>query len=287
MSGALDYLNWGYDEIEPLIVKDDAWHAERRASVGASDSTIIMNGDDDALMRLWREKRGELECEDLSDVLPVLIGTITEPLNRYVFTKRTGRKIVNVGDRLSHDDYPFMHVTLDGETETERGEGAIFEAKHVNPFNFKPDNIIQKYFAQCQHGMAIRGHSHAILSVLVGTLKWEHMEIEADIFYQGELIERANAFWECVKSGKPPCVMEAAAIPDKVIDFKPPVDMTGNNEWATFAHDWIKNKEGAEKFKSSVDGIKGLMEADYLVASGYGIQCKRDKKGALRISEAE
>jgi hypothetical protein len=40
-------------------------------------------GDDEAgLVRLWREKRGEVEPEDLSDVLVVQLGTVTEDLNR-------------------------------------------------------------------------------------------------------------------------------------------------------------------------------------------------------------
>jgi hypothetical protein len=40
-------------------------------------------GDNEAdLVRLWREKRGEVEPEDLSDNLIVQLGTVTEELNR-------------------------------------------------------------------------------------------------------------------------------------------------------------------------------------------------------------
>ena len=34
--------------------------------VGGSDARIIMGSDEAALLRLWREKRGEVEPEDLS-----------------------------------------------------------------------------------------------------------------------------------------------------------------------------------------------------------------------------
>src|SRR4051794_15365008 len=37
--------------------------AERRTFIGGSDARIIMGDDDPALLRLWREKRGELEPE--------------------------------------------------------------------------------------------------------------------------------------------------------------------------------------------------------------------------------
>jgi len=37
----------------------------RRAFIGGSDARIIMGSDEAALIRLWREKRGEAEPEDL------------------------------------------------------------------------------------------------------------------------------------------------------------------------------------------------------------------------------
>jgi predicted phage-related endonuclease len=53
---------------------------ERRYFIGGSDARIIMGGDQDALLRLWREKRGELEPEDLSDNLVVQLGLVCEAL---------------------------------------------------------------------------------------------------------------------------------------------------------------------------------------------------------------
>ena len=38
----------------------------RRQYIGGSDARIIMGNDEAALQRLWREKRGETEPEDLS-----------------------------------------------------------------------------------------------------------------------------------------------------------------------------------------------------------------------------
>jgi predicted phage-related endonuclease len=37
----------------------------RRSFIGGSDARIIMGSDEAALIRLWREKRGEAEPEDL------------------------------------------------------------------------------------------------------------------------------------------------------------------------------------------------------------------------------
>ena len=38
----------------------------RRTFIGGSDARIIMGDDEAALLRLWQEKRGEVEPEDLS-----------------------------------------------------------------------------------------------------------------------------------------------------------------------------------------------------------------------------
>src|SRR5437588_576286 len=41
----------------------------RRSFIGGSDARVIMGSDEAALLRLWREKRGEAEPEDLSENL--------------------------------------------------------------------------------------------------------------------------------------------------------------------------------------------------------------------------
>ena len=53
-------------------------HADRRTFIGGSDARIIMGDDEAGLLRLWREKRGEAEAEDLSGNLIVQLGRVTE-----------------------------------------------------------------------------------------------------------------------------------------------------------------------------------------------------------------
>jgi predicted phage-related endonuclease len=54
----------------------------RRYFIGGSDARIIMGDGEEALIRLWRQKRGEIEPEDLSGNLIVQLGVVTEDLNR-------------------------------------------------------------------------------------------------------------------------------------------------------------------------------------------------------------
>src|SRR5579859_4198867 len=75
---------------------------DRRKTIGGSDARIIMGDDEAALLRLWREKRGELEPEDLSDNLIVQLGTVTEELNRRWYQRNTGNAISDVQRRIAH-----------------------------------------------------------------------------------------------------------------------------------------------------------------------------------------
>ena len=50
--------------------------------IGGSDARVIMGNDEAALVRLWHEKRGEAEPDDLSGNLVVQLGRATEELNR-------------------------------------------------------------------------------------------------------------------------------------------------------------------------------------------------------------
>ena len=62
---------------------------KRCSFIGGSDARIIMGDDEAALLRLWREKRGEVESQDLSDNLVVQLGKATEELNRHWFERNT------------------------------------------------------------------------------------------------------------------------------------------------------------------------------------------------------
>jgi predicted phage-related endonuclease len=49
---------------------------DRRHFIGGSDARIIMGKDEKALLRLWREKRGEEGPTDLSGILIVQLGLV-------------------------------------------------------------------------------------------------------------------------------------------------------------------------------------------------------------------
>src|SRR5437016_10272183 len=89
----------------------------RRSFIGGSDARVIMGGDEAALLRLWREKRGEAEPEDLSGNLVVQLGAATEELNRTWYERNSGWTIRSIQRRVRHSAIFWMAATLDGIVE--------------------------------------------------------------------------------------------------------------------------------------------------------------------------
>src|ERR1700675_1826096 len=117
---------------------------DRRSFIGGSDARIIMGDDEAALVRLWREKRGEVEPEDLSGNLIVQLGLVTEPLNRLWYERNTGHALTNVQPRVRHPVVRWMAATLDGIVEP---TGAVFEAKFMLPWSFTEEGAAEKHMA--------------------------------------------------------------------------------------------------------------------------------------------
>src|SRR6476660_9141234 len=111
-----------------------------------------MGNDEVALFRLWREKRGEAEPEDLSDNLIVQLGVATEALNRLWFERNTGQAVTAIQRRVRHPVIRYLAATLDGMVE---GSGAVFESKFMLPWSFSEEAAAQKHMAQVQHNMWI------------------------------------------------------------------------------------------------------------------------------------
>jgi len=104
-----------------------------RYFIGGSDARIIMGNDEAALLRLWREQRGEIEPEDLSGNLVVQLGLATEDLNRRWYETNAGQVLTHIQRQIRHPVLKWMAATLDGRVEA---TGAVFEAKFMLPWSF-------------------------------------------------------------------------------------------------------------------------------------------------------
>ncbi len=260
------------------------WHRrDRRHFIGGSDARIIMGDDEPALIRLWREKRGEIEPQDLSDNLIVQLGVATEPLNRLWYERTTGKAIKDVQLRVQHPVIRWMAATLDGVVEQ---SGAVFEAKIMLPWSFSEEAAAEKYMAQLQHNMWITNARSAVLSVITGGGKWVEITVPADALYQHLLLTAEKKFWRCVENGDLPRLY-LAETPRPRIEAVRIVDMTGSNAWAEFATLFRQTRTAFVQHESARAELKGLMPEDAKEATGHGIRAKRSKSGAISFDLLE
>ena len=249
---------------------------------GVASSAARMRGSSwapmkSALVRLWREKRGEAEPEDLSRNLIVQLGQATEDLNRHWYEINTGQVIKDVQRHVRHPVIRFLAATLDGRVE---GSGAVFEAKFMLPWSFSEEGAATKYMPQLQHNMWVVAARTAVLSVITGGGKWVEIKLHADPLYQHLLLTAEKKFWRCVESGEPP----------RLFDIEPPrprieavriVDMSTSNAWAEFASLYRNTRSAYVDHERAKSELKALVPEDAKEAIGHGIRARRSKAGAV------
>lgn len=249
----------------------------RRSFVGGSDAKIIMGNDDLALLRLWQEKRGELEPSDLSKDLLVQLGTATEQLNLHWYELNTGEVIIDAQRRIFHPVHRWMAATLDGRVQQ---TGAVFEAKFMLPWNFSEEEAAEKHMAQLQHNMWVTASRSAVLSIITGGGKWVEINIHADPLYQHLLLTAEKKFWRCVQNGEPPVLFNIET-PRPRLDAVKVVDMSSSNRWAELAATYLRTREAHGEHETAKAELKKLVPEDAKEATGHGIKAKRSKSGAI------
>src|SRR5271170_5883746 len=251
--------------------------AERRGFIGGSDARIIMGNDEAALLRLWREKRGEAEPEDLSGNLIVQLGLATEELNRRWYEANTGQVITDIQRRVMHPALPWMAATLDGRVQ---GSDAVFETKFMLPWSFSEEAAAEKYMPQLQHNMWVVAARTAVLSIITGGGKWVEIATHADPLYQHLIVTAERKFWRCVENGEPPQLFGVEP-PKPRIEAVRIVDMTASNAWAEFSGVFSRTQSAHLEHEQAKAELKSLMPEDAQQAIGHGVRAKRSKLGAI------
>jgi predicted phage-related endonuclease len=255
----------------------NAQTTNRRGFIGGSDARIIMGADEAALVRLWREKRGEVGPEDLSGNLIVQLGVATEGLNRRWYEVNTGQVLTDIQRHVKHPALRWMAATLDGRIE---GSGAVFEAKFMLPWSFSEEAAAEKYMPQLQHNMWVVAARSAVLSVITGGGKWVEITAHADPLYQHLIVTAERKFWRCVESGELPRLFGVEP-PKPRIEAVRIVDMSSSNAWAEFSAVFARTRQAHLEHEQSKAELKSLMPEDAKEAIGHGIRAKRSKSGAI------
>jgi len=249
----------------------------RRHFVGGSDARVIMGDNEEALIRLWQEKRGEVEPQDLSGNLKVQLGVVTEDLNRRWYEANTGQVITDVQRQIRHPVLRWMAATLDGRVQSNE---SLFEAKFMLPWSFSEEAAVQKHAPQLQHNLWVVAGRTAVLSVITGGGRWVGIEVPADPLYQHLVVTAERKFWRCVESGEPPTLFGVDP-PKPRIEAVRIVDMSTSNTWAEFAGSFARTHPAFLEHERAKAELKRLVPEDAQQAIGHGVRAKRSKSSAI------
>ena len=147
---------------------------ERRLFIGGSDARIIMGDDEAALLRLWREKRGEVDARG-----PVRQpDCATRPRHREAEPTLVASQYRADGHRCPAMGPP-SNPSVDGGDPRRRVEGGdVFESKFMLPWPFSEEAAAEKYMPRETH-LAERYRGLDRRRVLVG--KDVHRDTRPDL----------------------------------------------------------------------------------------------------------
>ena len=249
----------------------------RTSFIGGSDARILMGSDEAALIRLWQEKRGEAQPENLSANLLVQLGSATEDLNRSWYERQSGQRVRDVQRHVRHGLIPWMAATLDGVVD---GLEAVFESKFMLPWSFSEEAAAEKYMPQLQHNMWVTNLRSSVLSIITGGGKWVEITVPVDPLYLSVLVAAEKKFWRCVQSGERPRLINAEP-PRARIEAIRIVDMNASNSWGEFAALFRDTRQAFLDHERAKGELKALMPEDAKEAIGHGVRGRRSKSGAI------
>lgn len=257
---------------------------ERKKGIGSSDARVIACGTDQERYDLWREKTGRYEPGPILSPWDALLRHYVEPALMDFYGLTYSCTVTRRAEAVVCRDFPILRATLDGAN---MDEPRLVDAKLLNLFTPDPETWLQdKYGWQMVHQMTVCEIPQASLYVSLAMKKPVRMDFSYNEFEALEYVDRCRQFWSYVENDKePPGAPPPLAPPMAIADMRE-VDMTGNNEWGSFAAVWLDNRDAAKAFDIAADELKKRVEKDVRLAYGHGIEIKRDGRG-LKIKERE
>ena len=274
--------------------------AERRTTLRGSCINILASGDYKRIDRLFKEKTGELEPEDLSGKWPIQFGQCTEILNLHTFEQKNGVKIDSYQRVVRSPTEPWMAATLDGAFYL--GGRVVIDAKWTAGRPFENEDwadvlprIVRYNTPQLHWGARILGEiegrriERGILSIIRGANPPTTHVIELKQSYTDHLVELGRTFMEGVKKGEMPFI-DFSEEPPVPVEERQPYDMEKDvapaqqKAWKRHADTWLQTKGAADSFKQADKQLKSLIPRDASTASGAGISVRVSSNGAKRIT---
>ena len=186
------------------------WLALKSKLLGGSEVASLFGIGYKTPLQMYMEKAGLSEPEDLSNVVPVLAGSIFEDSIAELAMRIRGISIFK-SEKFHYDEERKTCATLDYLYSEEDGSTVPVELKFLGS---KRDYIAletegdylppDKFVVQCQWQMHHTDASHAYLIAMIGNSELMVNRIERDQALIDNMLTATDQFWQSVESGTPP-----------------------------------------------------------------------------------
>lgn len=185
---------------------------ERRSrGLGSSDAAAALGLNiHKSPFRLWQEKTGAVEPDNLDGNEAVELGVLLEPVVAELFQRRTGKTLHHVNQTIEHPRLPWMVCNIDRRVV---GEPALAEIKTAGHWAAQSDEwgevgtdeIPFKYAVQVHHQLAcLPKYEVGYVPLLVAGQKFKLYAVKRDEQVIAMLERMLGAFWKNVVDGVPP-----------------------------------------------------------------------------------
>lgn len=181
-------------------------HEDRTKYIGGSDAAACVGLSRwRSPLSVWAEKTGVITPDDISEKLPVKLGTRLEEAVAELFEEQTGKVVNRVNRTLKHPQYDFIRANIDRKVLK---EDAIVECKTTSAWKAKEwdgEEVPREYVIQALHYLAVTGAAKCYVAVLIGNQDFKIKSVERDEKVIADLIRREVHFWnEFVVKNVPP-----------------------------------------------------------------------------------
>jgi len=172
-------------------------------------------------LKIWAEKTGEIEPDDLSKNEYVEWGSRLEGVVAKKFADKNNCKLIAYKKRYMHKNFPYMTCELD---RLIAGTDELVEIKTANAWKFKEwsegDEMPLEYILQVMFALGLSGRKVGHVAVLIGGNKYIEKRIEFDKAMFDDMVDKARDFWEnYVLENVPPVAI--AADNDNMVNLYP------------------------------------------------------------------
>jgi putative phage-type endonuclease len=205
----------------------------KKGVTGSEVSALVGLNPYKAPQQVWEEKLGLVEPDaSLDDNPHIERGVFLEPALLAWTQKRVGYPVWANNTTYVNPRHPLIIATPDGFADKEPGSRQVVEVKAPSPRSYEdwgdpevdPTSVPAYYLPQIMWEMAATDTKEALCSTLIGG-QLRVYQIQRSQPFINTLLQRVEAFWECVFHEEPP-----------------PVDFTHQVE-----RDWLKKHLANQK----------------------------------------